>query len=106
MSNLSIESQVAELCLGALNKLEFAVNNPVAIGPICKALGADLKAIAGADCHLAIDRGIHDLWSAALHDGRMFQFTGNDAVRSIVDCVANDALNKSISNFMPGVLSE
>ena len=102
MRNKSIECQVAELCRDAQTQL-FAARDDQSLKVVCYALIADLKAIAGASCHPAIDRGVEALQRAALWDN---PYSANDAVRSIVVCVVNDEMERASIKFSRAIALE
>ena len=115
MSNLSIESQVAELCRDALAAVfaESGGENGTAIASLfvenihvstlAKRLRTELKAIAGASCHDAIDRGVEALQHAAVWDD---YDSGRDAVLSIIRCVTNDEIERASIKFNRAIALE
>ena len=102
MENLSIECQVTKLCGAAQEKFSKA-SNPQSIRCLWTALSTDLKAIAGASCYPVIDRGVEALQRAALWDN---PYSANDAVRSIVACVANDEIERASIKFNRAIVLE
>ena len=104
MSNKSIESQVAKLCRDAQSEMFAEIGDEngntiaslfvenVQVSILAERLRTELKAIAGASCHDVIDSGVEAMQSAAVWgdiDSAL------DSVRSIVQCVTNDEIERA-----------
>ena len=61
MSNLSIESQVAELLRGAKAALFANISDKIEIAILAERLRTELKAIAGASCYPVIGHEVEAL---------------------------------------------
>lgn len=103
MENLSIESQVAELCRDALAAMFTNINDEIEAAILAKRLRTDLNAIAGASCHDVIDREVEALQSAAVWDD---YDSGRDAVLSIIRCVTNDEIERASIKFNRAIALE
>jgi len=91
VGNLSIESQVAELCRDALAAMANDCNHNV--WAACERLRTDLKSIVSETRHTVIDRGVEALRNSVLWANA---YSADDAVRSMVSYVASDELERSV----------
>ena len=103
MENLSIEVQVAKLCRDAMAAMFANINDEIETTILAERLRTDLKAIAGISCHDVIDRGVEALQRASLWGN---PYSANDAVRSIVACVANDEIERASIKFSRAIAIE
>lgn len=102
MSNLSIESQVAELCFATEEKI-YVLTDPGDLKTVCNDLSTDIKVAVSQygginpECCAAIDQNIKTLFDAGVLNSADLAVK---AIRSIVQCVSKNEMRRAARLFL------